>query len=251
MATIINIPITSWNQECSPATQEHALHALEEGGVLFFPHLGFLIEEVENQFLSPAIVGKSKNVSFDISTGKLRGSSVGEAEIKLLKNMMQRFATYGNDLLFNLLPHYKAGLMESRTSFRPAEIVDRQTSWRKDDTRLHVDSFPSLPVHDKRILRVFSNVNPQGKSRFWRLGESFESVASRYLSSLTNPVWGISQLLQLCGITKSRRSTYDHFMLQLHDRIRHSAPHHVNNILNCVHQLRTLEIGIERGLFLQ
>ena len=32
---------------------------------------------------------------------------------------------------------------------------------------------------------------------------------------------------------------------------RHSAPHHVNNILNCVHQLRTLEIGIERGLFLQ
>jgi hypothetical protein len=32
---------------------------------------------------------------------------------------------------------------------------------------------------------------------------------------------------------------------------RHSAPHYVNNILNCAHQLRTLEIGIERGFFLQ
>ena len=194
-----------------------------------FRNLGFLIEEVENQFLSPAIVGKSKNVSFDISTGKLRGSSVGEAEIKLLKNMMQRFATCSNDLLFNLLPRYKAGLVESRTSFRPVEIVDRQTSWRKDDTRLHVDSFPSMPVHDKRILRVFSNVNPQGKSRFWRLGDSFESVASRYQSSLSGPVWGVNRLLQLCGITKSRRSAYDHFMLQMHDRMKADMDYQLNS----------------------
>ncbi|MDD1619454.1 MAG: Kdo hydroxylase family protein [Methylococcaceae bacterium] len=204
------------------------MRALEEGNVLFFPQLNFSIEEVECHFLSPTIVGKSKNVSFDISTGKLRGSSVNETEIRLLQSMMQRFATCSNNLLFNLLPHYKAGLVTSRTSFRPVELAERQTSWRKDDTRLHVDSFPSMPVQDKRILRVFSNVNPQGKSRFWRLGESFESVASRYLSSLTNPVWGVSQLLQLCGITKSRRSTYDHFMLQLHDRMKADLDYQLN-----------------------
>ncbi len=142
---------------------------------------------------------------------------------------MQRFATCSNDLLFNLLPRYKAGLVESRTSFRPVEIADRQTSWRKDDTRLHVDSFPSMPVQDKRILRVFSNVNHQGKSRFWRLGESFESVASRYQSSLSGPVWGVSQLLQLCGITKSRRSAYDHFMLQMHDRMKADLDYQLNS----------------------
>ncbi len=204
------------------------MRALEEGGVLFFPQLNFSIEEVECHFLSPTIVGKSKNVSFDISTGKLRGSSVNETEIRLLQSMMQRFATCSNDLLFNLLPYYKAGLMASRTSFRPVELAERQTSWRKDDTRLHVDSFPSMPVQDKRILRVFSNVNLQGKSRFWRLGESFESVASRYLSSLSSPVWGVSHLLQLCGITKSRRSTYDHFMLQLHDRMKADLDYQLN-----------------------
>jgi hypothetical protein len=228
MTTIINIPITDWSQECSPAIQEQALLALEEGSVLFFPQLGFSIEEIEGRFLSPNIVGKSKNVSFDISTGKLRGSCVSEAEKRLLQSMMQRFATYSNDLLFNLLPRYRAGLVESRTSFRPVELAERQTSWRKDDTRLHVDSFPSTPVQDKRILRVFSNVNPQGKSRFWRLGESFESVASRYLYSLSGPGWGVSQLLQLCGITKSRRSAYDHLMLQMHDRMKADLDYQLN-----------------------
>ncbi|MDD5410564.1 MAG: Kdo hydroxylase family protein [Methylobacter sp.] len=220
MTTIINIQNTDWNQECSPVIQKQALSALEEGNVLFFPQLSFKMADVESQFLSLTIVGKSKNVSFDVSTGKLRGSEVGEVETTMLQNMMQRFAIYSNELLFNLLPYYKADLVQSQTSFRPVEVAGRSTSWRKDDTRLHVDSFPSRPVQDKRILRVFSNVNPNGQGRSWRLGESFENVASRYLPSMSSPVWGSGWLLQLCGITKSRRSAYDHFMLQIHDRMK-------------------------------
>jgi hypothetical protein len=229
MTNIINIPIADWNQACPSAIQEQALYELEEGGVLFFPLLGFSIGEEESRFLSPKIAGKSKNVSFDISTGKLRGSSAGEAEIRSLRAMMHRYATESNGLLSNILPYYKAGLIQSRTSFRPVEIDGRLTSWRKDDTRLHVDSFPSSPVQDKRILRVFSNVNPKGLSRRWRLGESFERVASRYLPSLSSPVWGISQFLQLCGITRSRRSTYDHFMLQMHDCMKADLDYQMNS----------------------
>ena len=228
MTTIINIPIADWSHECSPAIQEQALCGLEEGGVLFFPQLRFPLGEVESHFLSPSIAGKSKNVSFDIATGKLQGSSVGETERAQLKAMMERYATYSNDLLRRLLPHYKAGLIQSRTSFRPIEVAERPTSWRKDDTRLHVDSFPSSPVQDKRILRIFSNVNPQGQPRRWRLGGTFESVASRYLSSLSDPVGGVSQLLKLCGITKSRRSAYDHFMLQLHNRMKADQDYQLN-----------------------
>jgi hypothetical protein len=217
MTNVINIPITAWDQQCSTPVQEHALTAIEKGSVLFFPQLSFSIEEAERRLRSPTIAGESKNVSFDISTGKLRGASVGEPEMRLLRTMMQRFATSSKELLFNMLPHYKASLAQSRTSFRPVEIDGRSTSWRQDDTRLHVDSFPSLPVQGKRILRVFSNVNPHGRSRSWRIGESFESVASRYLPSLSRPVWGVCQLLQLCRMTKSRRSAYDHLMLQIHD----------------------------------
>jgi len=220
MTTVINIPLADWNQQCPTAVQEHALRALEEGSVLFFPQLSFSVGEIEAQFPSLAMGAKSKNISLDITTGKLSGSSLGEAASRPLQAMMQRFARCSNDLMLNLLPHYKAGLIQARTSFRPVEIVGRSISWRKDDTRLHVDSFPSSPVQDKRILRVFSNVNPHGRSRSWRLGESFESVARRYLPSLSAPVWGSSQLLRLCRVTKSRRSAYNHFMLQLHDRMK-------------------------------
>ena len=78
------------------------------------------------------------------------------------------------------LPAYRDRLEIGRTSFRPVEIAGRASSWRKDDTRLHIDSFPATPVHGKRILRVFTNVNPHGRPRTWRLGEDFESVAQRF-----------------------------------------------------------------------
>lgn len=220
MTNIVSLPIATWDNPCSTAEQERALLALEQGSVLLFPHLRFLIEEVENRLLSPAIAAKSKNVSLDMSNGTLRGSSAGEAERGLLRGMMQRFATSSRALLRNLLPRYDAGLLQGRTSFRPVEIAARPTSWRKDDTQLHVDSFPSSPVRDKRILRVFTNVNPHGQTRTWRLGESFESVARRYRPSLSGPVWGVSPLLKALRITKGRRSAYDHFMLQIHDRMK-------------------------------
>jgi 3-deoxy-D-manno-oct-2-ulosonic acid (Kdo) hydroxylase len=220
MTPVTEIPIVDWHQRCPTAVQEQALCALEAGCVLFFPRLGFSIADPETQFLSPTTAAKHKNVSFNLATGKLGGSSLDGAAASRLAAMMRRFATCSNDLLLSLLPHYKAGLAHGRTSFRPGEIEGQSTSWRKDDTRLHVDSFPSSPVQDRRILRVFGNVNPHGRSRTWKLGASFESVARRHLASLSGPIWGSSWLLRLCRITRSRRSAYDHCMGQLHDRMK-------------------------------
>lgn len=55
------------------------------------------------------------------------------------------------------------------------------TSWRKDDSRLHVDAFPSRPNYGERIIRIFTNINPHGEARSWRVGEDFTQLASRYL----------------------------------------------------------------------
>ena len=74
---------------------------------------------------------------------------------------MARFSDSARSLVagcFRVSPR----ITRARASFRPAEIAGRQTSWRKDDTRLHIDSFPASPVQGRRILRVFSNVNPLG-----------------------------------------------------------------------------------------
>ena len=220
MTDVVSFPIASWVDPCPVSAQQRALTALERGSVLLFPQLSFSIQDDEGRLLSPTIAGDGKNVSLDQSSGALKGIVADEVELRLLRHMMQRFAASSKALLHNLLPRYMADLQQARTSFRPAEIAGRSTSWRKDDTRLHVDSFPSSPTQGKRILRVFTNLNPHGQSRTWRLGESFEGVARRYLPSLPNPIWGTSHVLNLLGVTKSRRSAYDHFMLRLHDRMK-------------------------------
>ncbi len=220
MTDIVSLPIASWDGACAPGVREQALRALEGGGVLLFPQLRFPMLDSEERLLTPRVSGKGKNVSFDPGSAAVRGSGADEAELALLRGMMQRFATCSRTLLGNLFPRYTAGLLQARTSFRPVEIDGRATSWRKDDTRLHVDSFPSSPTQGRRILRVFTNVNPNGQSRTWRLGEAFEDVARHYLPAIPAPIRGSSQVLELLRITKTRRSVYDHFMLQLHDRMK-------------------------------
>lgn len=228
MSAITNLPITDWQQPFAVELQDQAIRSLEQGDVLVFPELSFEMNEAEKQFLSPSIIGKSKNVSFDINTGKLQGSSIdGEATV-LLQQMMHRYALFSKGLMDHLFPQYQQDLIQSRTSYRPLEIAGRTTSWRKDDTRLHVDSFPATPVQDKRILRVFTNVNPTGKPRSWRLGEPFEKVAQRFLPQISSPVWGVSGFLNAVGLTKSLRSPYDHYMLQMHDNMKADMDYQAN-----------------------
>ena len=71
-----------------------------------------------------------------------------------------------------------------------------------------------------RLLRVFCNINPNGRPREWRVGEPFEAHAKRYLPAISRPLPGSAWLLAKTGITKRRRSEYDHVMLQLHDRAK-------------------------------
>jgi hypothetical protein len=228
MSGMINLPITDWQKPFDPELQNQAIRSLEHGDVLVFPELSFAMNETEQQFLSPLIIGNSKNVSFDIHTGKLQGSSVDVEATVLLQQMMKRYALFSKELMDHLFPQYQNNLIQSRTSYRPLEIAGRTTSWRKDDTRLHVDSFPATPVQDKRILRVFTNVNPHGKPRSWRLGESFEKVAERFLPKITRPSWGVSGFMNAVGLTKSLRSPYDHYMLQMHDNMKADMDYQAN-----------------------
>ncbi len=220
MSAVIPLAITDWSQPFSDELQAQAVRTLEKGDVLVFPNLSFALSADEQQFLSPTIIGKSKNVSYDPKTERLQGSNVDPDATTLLQQMMQRYAIFSKGLLEHLFPQYQQSLIQHRTSYRPCEIAGRTTSWRKDDTRLHVDSFPATPVQDKRILRIFTNVNPMGKPRSWRVGEPFEKVALRFLPALSPPGWGVSLMLNSLGLTKSRRSAYDHYMLQMHDSMK-------------------------------
>lgn len=158
MSDVVSLPSAGWDTLFSTAEQDRAIRALEQGNVLLFPQLHLSILHGEDRLLSPASAGQGKNVSLDPSTSSVRGCRLDARDLALLNRMMVRFAASSSGLLRNLFPSYRAGLQQARTSFRPIEIAGRSTSWRKDDRRLHVDSFPSSPTGGKRILRVFSNV---------------------------------------------------------------------------------------------
>jgi hypothetical protein len=221
MAEVVRIGITDWSGgRASESMQRDALQALEAGKVIVFPDLGFPAHEIEHLIGVDTGFANAKNISFDIATGKLGGIEEGFAEKQSLACVMTRYATLARALIIDLFPLYAAALRTGRTSFRPAEIASRKTSWRKDDSRLHIDSFPATPVQGERILRVFTNVNPAGEPRAWRTGEQFEKVAFRFLPSLPAPVPGSGALLRWLGVTRSLRTPYDHFMLKLHDAMK-------------------------------
>lgn len=194
---------------------------LEDGNVLSFPQLPFALAEVECRFLDERWAdGKAKNISLRWPGGELRGAAGTPRDLAELQALIARFAELSEAFALRLFPHYRGHLRRGNTSLRPAQVAGRVTSWRKDDTRLHVDAFPSNPMHGTRLLRVFCNVNPSGQPREWRVGEPFAAHARRYLPSITRPLPGSAWLMNAVGITKRRRTEYDHVMLQLHDHAK-------------------------------
>jgi hypothetical protein len=200
----------------------HGVEALVEGGqVLAFPHLRFALAADEKRFLDPRWAdGKAKNISVRWPSGELRGTSAAGGDAEALRAMIVRWSELAERFALRLFPHYRLHLVRGNASLRPADVASRRSSWRQDDTRLHLDAFPSNPMQGTRLLRVFSNVNPSGAPREWRVGEPFEAHARRYLPSIGRPVPGSAWLLNATGITKRRRTEYDHVMLHLHDKAK-------------------------------
>lgn len=224
MSEIVRRTESVWNPVLAAAESQALAAELESGKVLFFPSLPFELEHDERRFLDARWSdGQAKNISYTPATRGLKGAAGSADELAALAAMIARYHAQALQLVQALLPGYARALRIAPTSFRPFPVEGRVSSWRKDDSRLHVDAFPSRPNHGERILRVFTNVNPDGIDRVWRVGEPFTALAARYLPSLPKPLPGSAALLRGLRITKSRRTAYDHYMLQLHDRMKADA----------------------------
>ena len=214
---IVPIDATAW--DAVPQDVSWTM-ALEAGKVLYFPHLRFELETPEAALLRPDIRDpRSRNISLGID-GRLKGAAGDAATQAALAAMVLRFRQQASGLIARLLPRYVPLLRPAPTSFRPMQVESRTQSWRADDRRLHVDSFPSRPNRGERILRVFANLNPQGLPRVWRVGEPFETVARTFLPRAKPYVAWQARALRALRVTKSLRSEYDHLMLQLHDGMK-------------------------------
>lgn len=199
------------------------ISALESGKVLYFPALGFAPLRGEERLFTPAIRDPgSRNISLG-AAGQMKGAAGDPATQAALAAMIARFRVQARELLAALAPAYTESLRCGATSFRPMLVETRAQSLRADDRLLHVDSFPSRPNRGERLLRVFTNVNPDGVPRVWRVGEPFEQVAQRFLPRARRYSRWQAKCLRTLRVTKSLRTEYDHLMLELHDAMKSDA----------------------------
>jgi hypothetical protein len=210
-----NLPLNSWTGPYDADLKARAVSALENGAVLFFPNLPFLLSEPEKQFLDARVSdGQAKNISLDHTTGKMQASSLTGEKAQALAAMMERFGSQAARLVHELLPYRH--VERARTSFRPVQVKDRHYSKISDDRLLHIDAFPSRPMRGRRILRFFANVAPDSP-RHWHVGQPFEDFARAFLPRVGPHMPGKSWLYERLGVTRGRRSQYDELMLSLHD----------------------------------
>jgi hypothetical protein len=204
-----------------------AIEALEDGEVLYLPHDAFAMTDREHRFLDPAIVnqprrhsGRARIIYLPASRRLLKTTLTGGAREEL-HAMMARFSAWAQQLVADLLPFYGPGLTPGPATFRPCP--------RSGPQRLHVDSFFFFPTEGRRVLRVLTNIDPQGRPRIWQFGEEpFEQFAGRLLPRVHRQLPGTAWLLETLGITKGFRTPYDDVMRQLRNMTKVDADYQTN-----------------------
>ena len=188
--------------------------AIEDGAVAFMPRTGFTMTNREHRFLSPEIVqqprvhsGRARIIYLPSSQRLLKTRLTG-VDRDDLQAMMTRFSGWAKDLVLGLLPEYQTGLTPGPATFRPCP--------RSGPQRLHIDSFFLFPTEGQRVLRVLTNIDPEGRPRVWQFGEeAFEPFARRLMPQMRREIPGSGWILEKLGITKGRRTPYDHLMRQM------------------------------------
>ncbi|MEI6227089.1 MAG: Kdo hydroxylase family protein [Methylophilaceae bacterium] len=229
MNSLKEFDFNCWDPIVNSSLSDQVIAALEGGQVVVLPHLAFNLLPEEERFLSSNWSDKkAKNISLRPNAG-LRGATGSELDMLALRGMIERFADQSQQLISKILPSYVPNLTVANTSFRPFEVEARMSSYRKDDTRLHPDAFPSNPTQGTRLLRVFNNVNPNGKPRVWRVGEPFTQMANQFLPKTKALLPLQAWLMKTLHITKRTRTEYDHRMLQLHDLVKADMDYQKNS----------------------
>ena len=220
MSNIFKLDVNSNNPHLESKTKAEILQNLEDGKVIFMPNLSFKLSKKEEELLKPNSFNlNAKSIKYNVKTNQIWGVDNLEQK-EVLQNLIGRYAKFSEDLIKNILPFYQNSIEIGNSSLRPVEAKGRVQTKKHDDTRLHVDAFPSRPVHGKRLLRVFANINTEGEPRIWNAGEPFTDVADRFLPQISKPIPFVNHILKALKITKSLRTDYDYYMLNLHDKMK-------------------------------
>jgi hypothetical protein len=224
---------SGWAAQVDPGDRARFYCAqLEQGQILFFHQPPFSLPAGDRDFLvsqRPSDSRLHKNISYRPSEDLLRGFSDGKESRERVHRIMRDYSAEVTRFVSTLLAPYAGRMVLDFASFRPLEEEGRGLPLHKKNDLLHVDAFPSRPTRGGRILRVFTNVNPE-KSRVWFIAERFPALADRYakdsgLESIAAKGTGrtLMHWLHSAGLPVADRSAYDQFMLRFHDYLKENS----------------------------
>jgi hypothetical protein len=229
-----------WSAGTIPAERASQYCAkLEQGNVVLFDAIPFDLPESDRTFLlsqKQSGFKAHKNVSYRPGQDLVRGAAEEDRqESRRLHELMRNYSNQVAQFLSRFLVPYAPHCSLDFATWRPLEEKNRDLPLHKRNDLLHVDAFPSRPTHGNRILRCFTNINPD-RSRVWAITAGFEALAERFAldagldriarqagSPLGILKRGVGPLLKAVGVRGADRSPYDAFMLRFHDYLKESA----------------------------
>jgi hypothetical protein len=214
-----------------PATEEE-YRRLERGDVLYFPTTPFDIPDEDRSFLLSQKQSERfhKNISYRPQQDKLKGVDADSSDgFRRMHEVMRSYSRAAISFCERFFPRYAAHWRVDYASFRPIEEQGRQVKFKARNDLIHLDAFPTRPSHGNRLLRMFTNINPE-RERVWVSAGNFEELAERYakevgLPAPPRPFTRLSRntvrLLNRMGLPVIDRPDYDRFMLRFHDFLKH------------------------------
>ena len=231
MAKKIVIENREWEKE---ENKFKYCEGLEDGNILFFPTAPFPFPKEEIDFLLTQKQGGSaarKNIAYKPQLDKITNhDSKDPAAAARLKEILSNYSKRVTEFLTVFLSPYARGWKHDYASFRPFQEKGRKLRLRARNDLLHVDSFPTRPLHGARILRFFTNINPT-ESRHWITTDGFADLAKAYAERISIPPTvgydlksrlerKMKGLLRSMGVKIPLRSPYDTFMLNMHNFLK-------------------------------
>jgi hypothetical protein len=202
---------------------------LEDGRILYFEGVPFAFSREDQEFL---LTQRQKNVSYRPRQDVLRGAAGDRGEVARLQEVMRRYSRQVTEFLRHLLVPYGKHFQLDYASFRPEEEQGRDLSVHKRNDLLHFDAFPTRPMHGRRILRCFTNINP-AEPRVWNTTEGFSALAEKYADDAGLPAIAaqgsprahplVRSIKKALGFKAVDHSAYDRFMLRFHDYLKENT----------------------------
>src|SRR5260370_6605048 len=196
---------------------------LEQGNILFFYNTPFEFPEEEREFLlgrKQTSAAVHKNIAYRPEEDRVTGLDKSDAhEATRLRSILGDYSRRAAQFLEKLLPPYAGKCKRDYASFRPIEERGRHARLRVRNDLPHVDAFPTRPTNGDRILRLFTNVNPD-QNRVWITSQTFDVLAPRFAEAIGLPqpqrktklARTLRSVARAAGLPATRRSPYDEFM---------------------------------------